>query len=324
MSLNSVPSLRAIANDIVFDVLLYLTPDFCRSVIECVTSQINQLLRSVKDVHPGFEASGGEYSMVGHSLGSVIVWDILSILKDSQNKDAAFKGVTTDEEVGYHAYAKKENANRAQYGTWGPTLNQEIKETINFKPKVTVLLGSPLGMFLTMRGAHAVFDAMRISSDASTITDEEKKQEEFSASPFTLPTGSLYNIFNPSDPVAYRVEPLLLPQGTDPNQIPPPAYLTAPGKDIRLHIRAKQFGDELRKSIMEPTRGSFTSMFGSAVSVLSPQVAEALWTDEHKADAKREKKAVVFPLGGASTRLDYSFQPGVIDNEYLSAVCCGW
>ena len=317
VSLTSIPALRSIANDIVFDVLLYLTPEFCGSVISCVTDQINELLQSVKKIHPDFVDAGGEYSLVGHSLGSVIVWDILSLLKDSQEqKGSDFKGVTVDGKVGYHAYAKNEHANVAQNGTWGPSLPKDARpETIHFQPKVTVLLGSPLGMFLTMRGAHAVFDAMAKSSS---------NQDGIAASPFTLPTGSLYNIFNPSDPVAYRVEPLLLPQDATPTIVPPPEYLTAPGKDVRLHVKARQIGDEIHKSIMEPARGSFTSLFESAVSAISPQVADALRSEESNAGGETPKndtkKVTVFPLGGASSRVDYSFQPGVIDNEYINAV----
>ncbi|KAL7567945.1 hypothetical protein ACA910_019655 [Epithemia clementina (nom. ined.)] len=340
VSLTSIPALRSIANDIVFDVLLYLTPSFCGSVIKCVTGQINQLLESVKKIHPDFVAAGGEYSLVGHSLGSVIVWDILSILKDSREKakqsseSSFFKGLTFngDENVGYHAYAKNKNANTAQNGTWGPTLPTGFQDTIHFEPKVTVLLGSPLGMFLTMRGAHAVFDAMRKSNEATTTANGGKKEElaaADTASPFTLPTKSLYNVFNPSDPVAYRVEPLLLPQDADPGSIPPPEYLTAPGKDVRLHLKARQIGDEIRKSIMEPSRGSFTSFFESAVSVFSSQVTEAEAHDSSSpqqqqkgepTSQKQSKQVTVFPLGGASPRVDYSLQPGIIDNEYISAV----
>ena len=59
-------------------------------------------------------------------------------------------------------------------------------------------------------------------------------------SPFTLPTKSLYNIFHPSDPVAYRIEPLLLPEGVAVDEFPPPIFLTPDGKSVRLHVKAKQ------------------------------------------------------------------------------------
>eukprot|EP00541_Cyclophora_tenuis_P013169 CAMPEP_0116576512 /NCGR_PEP_ID=MMETSP0397-20121206/20575_1 /TAXON_ID=216820 /ORGANISM="Cyclophora tenuis, Strain ECT3854" /LENGTH=51 /DNA_ID=CAMNT_0004105565 /DNA_START=1 /DNA_END=153 /DNA_ORIENTATION=+ len=51
--------MRAIANDVVFDVLMYLTPTFCETVLECVTSQIEDLYHGFQQVHPTFLANGG-------------------------------------------------------------------------------------------------------------------------------------------------------------------------------------------------------------------------------------------------------------------------
>jgi hypothetical protein len=42
-TLPTIPGLRAIANDVVFDVLMYLTPTFCETVLDCVTTQIDDL-----------------------------------------------------------------------------------------------------------------------------------------------------------------------------------------------------------------------------------------------------------------------------------------
>lgn len=327
VSLQSIPALRTIANHIIFDVLLYLTPAFCQKVLETVTDQINDLYRCFQKVHPEFAKSGGECSLIGHSLGSVIVWDILSVLKGHQGTDdESFRTqVPLDEKnVGLQAYGSKESAHEARYGVWGPSLTIAIKETISFTPKVTVFLGSPLGMFLTLRGAHPVFDAMyehavsKAQENASRgLGHLEQDVVLPTASPFDLPTGSLYNIFNPSDPVAYRIEPLLLPQQAKSSDIPPPAYLTPPGKNVRLHIKAKQIGNEIRKSLLDQ-KASFSSLFGSAVSVFSAVAADGAHNESE--NSKRGDGPLVFALGGASPRVDYSFQPGVIDNEYISAV----
>jgi len=37
---NTIPALRSIANDVVLDVLLYMTPTYCFDVLESVTDQI--------------------------------------------------------------------------------------------------------------------------------------------------------------------------------------------------------------------------------------------------------------------------------------------
>jgi len=329
-TLQSIPALRAIANDVVFDVLMYLTPNFCESVLDCVTGQVNDLYRAFQKVHPDFSKSGGKTSFIGHSLGSVIVWDLLSILKDAKTSDMhgiAIADSSSDNDVGYQAYAKEEHADKAQNGTWGPSLTKRLEQTIPFVPECTIFLGSPLGMFLTLRGAHPVFDEMRQKEVEKSRQKASEGKNSLEAvvevpmtSPFTLPTGSLYNIFNPSDPVAYRIEPLLLAQDLAPDDLPAPQYLTAPGRELRLHVKAKKLGTEIRKSIMEQ-KTSWNSLIESAVSALSTTTPDNPDESPTKTAAQELKPGpLVFPLGGKSTRVDYSFQPGVIDNEYISAV----
>lgn len=194
-TLNTIPALRAIANDVVFDVLMYLTPNFCEAVLETVTEQINELYNRFQLVHPDFLTSGGKFSLAGHSLGSVICWDLLAVLKQSGSHVSPLEskcGVSLAGKAGYQAYAQSEHADNAHNGTYGPSLNKPMKQIIPFVPEHTLFLGSPLGIFLTLRGAHPVFDEMRLQSKRS-----EEMLEVPSVSPFTLPTKSLYNIFHP-------------------------------------------------------------------------------------------------------------------------------
>jgi hypothetical protein len=236
-TLNTIPALRAIANDVVFDVLMYLTPAFCEAVLETVTEQINELYQTFQTVHPDFLASGGKCSLAGHSLGSVICWDLLAVLKQSQIQsnpgssrisplEAPSDGVSVADDdsstakkdsddatsaaatassapattaappVGYQAYAQAEHADKAQNGTYGPSLTKPMTRTIPFVPEHTLFLGSPLGIFLTLRGAHPVFDAERQSIGSGAQSGETSGVVP-TVSPFTLPTKSLYNIFHP-------------------------------------------------------------------------------------------------------------------------------
>jgi hypothetical protein len=341
ITIQSIPALRSIANDVIFDVLMYQTPTFCESVLEYVTAQIDSLYHGFNQVHPNFLANGGKCSLVGHSLGSVIVWDLLSILKEfSEPKPKSpgdLHGVTVApsaaEPLGYQAYATNgENANVAKNGYWGPSLPKAMKKTIPFVPEFTMFLGSPLGLFLTLRGAHAVFDEMReaavleAAKKASEASEESLTEDDavFTfplASPFALPSGSIFNIFHPSDPVAYRIEPLLLSQDAGEEGIPPPLYLVKPGQNLRLHVQAMRFGDDIRKSFAEKANtwsNLITAVTEQAVSALSKTV---------EADAKQKSVAahlrpaeLKFALGGKSDRVDFQLQTGVIDNAYLSAV----
>lgn len=294
-TLQSIPALRSIANDVVFDVLMYLTPAFCKATLDAVTTQINDLYHKFQTIHPEFASSGGTWSLAGHSLGSVICWDLLCVLKEhrgsSNNPTAGAKASHT----GYQVYAETEHADKAGNGTYGPPVTMQA--CIPFVPEHTLFLGSPLGMFLTLRGAHPVFDELRT--------------EDSLVSPFQLPTKALYNIFNPSDPVAYRIEPLLLPQDFDQDDVPPPMYLTVPGQNLRLHVKAKQLHNVVRNSLFNKKKSGWNSLIEGAVSVLAK---------EEQLAERESPAATVFALGGQSRRVDFSLQPQVIESEYINAV----
>lgn len=100
-------------------------------------------------------------------------------------------------------------------------------------------------------------------------------------------------------------------------------YVTRQGQGVRLHVKAKQIGDDIRKS-MEGTKKSVNS-FVSGLKVHATTILQQL--DERHDEAKNGKQSedadfgpLRFPLGGKSDRVDYQLQPNLIDNEYLSAV----
>jgi hypothetical protein len=162
-----------------------------------------------------------------------------------------------------------------------------------------------------------VFNEMRESNIldiAEKLPDSELVNLSY-ASPFSLPSGAIYNIFHPSDPVAYRIEPLLLPPEMHSETIPPPVHLTAEGQSVRLHVKAQQFGDEIGKlanNFFEgKNRGGLSTLFTQAVSAIGKIEGTS---------AQRSVGPQSFPLGGKSSRVDFQLQRGVVDNEYLSAV----
>eukprot|EP00804_Cyclotella_cryptica_P010135 CCRYP_018498-RB/>CCRYP_018498-RB protein AED:0.40 eAED:0.40 QI:216/0.6/0.66/1/1/1/6/0/631 len=326
VTLRSIPALRSIANDVIFDVLMYLTPEFCGA------------LQHFSEDPSNVYSERGKFSLIGHSLGSVIAWDVLSILKDNIEKGAPQgsaedpivldapvsphrapsltsldKGVA-DNSIGYKAYAKGSESD-SKHGTWGPCLPKKMTRTIPFIPEITVFLGSPVGLFLTLRGAHSVFDEMRAVAEAERASlipcdnDEADPPPVFNVtpiicSPFSLPTKALYNIFHPSPD----------------------------GKSVRLHVKARQVGDQLFRNL-----GSISNMFdksiehaAAAAAAADAEAARKLGnTEASKGDTKAQRpifegcikdREMSFKLGGKTHRVDFQIQPGVIDNEYLSAV----
>jgi len=293
VTLNTIPALRSIANDVVLDVLLYLTPNYCYDVLESVTDQIFSVYEVFNKIFPDFASRGGKFSLIGHSLGSVICWDLLSLKKNlllnDNNKHAVH--VTTSKAAGNTANINYQQLSNG--GDYGPSLPKMFEKVLPFEPDFTMFIGSPIGLFLSLRGAHPVFDSIR---------DDHPQQPK--VSPFTLPTRALYNIFSPSDPVAYRIEPLLLTQGNE--ELPDPVYLTRIGENVRFHVKAMQLGDEIRKKWFS--------------NVEKDSNERSIETTKGDASSNDKNKPLGFLLGGRSNRLDYQLQPGVIDNEYITAV----
>ena len=365
VTINSIPALRAIANDVIFDVLMYLTPEYCGAILECVTSQIIELYSTFQRINPAFVGDGGKMSLMGHSLGSVIVWDILSVLRESL--EGKVPRGTADDPIRIDVPpSPPQSGDRSRsaasaatagldvlQGTkkWGPPLPRKMNKVIPFVPDLTIFLGSPVGLFLTLRGAHSAFDELRAVAEAERASlipcdDEEvevlggggnRKSNEpppvfnlspIICSPFALPTGSLFNVFHPSDPVAYRIEPLLLPEGVPPNEFPPPAFLSPDGKTIRLHTKARQVGNELFRQF-----GSLSSLIGKSVESAAESAAEADRASRERGDggptagggAQRQNlsglvrdRDVSFRLGGPSGRVDYQLQLGKCPRLCLS------
>ena len=339
-TLHNIPRLRAIANDVVFDVLTYLTPSFCQDVIETVTSEIIRSYDRFNQVHPTFLPAGGKTSIIGHSLGSVIAWDLLSILADKQNNRPTYKPGHAEAIHETHVMEDEMRSVTPQNaGHSGPLLSREIDMHLPFEPECTLFLGSPLGLFLSLRGSHAVFDELRKSEcgdiDEATCTsskatggiDEsllsmvsEPESISTKVSPFTLPTKEVFNIFHPADVVAYRIEPLLLPPGTPDGSIPPPAYLTA-NKGVRLHIQLQEATKNISRSVSGLLGGLNVGNAVVAAAASMGQEAERRLSSRRSSTANSKvKEEIKFPLGGRSTRVDYQLQTGIVENEYLSAV----
>jgi len=319
-TLPSIPKLRVVANDVVFDVLMYQTPEFCEKVLTTVTERICHVYDKFQSIHDGFVTQGGTCSLLGHSLGSVIVWDILSILQDNMDSDT-LKATTSIQESsllrlpnfgGYQAFASDAATGGGKTGTWGPSLTKKMSMVIPFTPKFTFFLGSPLGMFLTLRGALPVFNNMRLKSPLSGENEILGGEEVSPSSPFSLP-GSVYNIFHSSDPVAYRIEPLLLPPETDQEDIPPPPFLVPENRGMRFHVKAKEIGDNVFNTFSEIIQSSIDKI---------PESSAQNMLSKARLVPKKNKKYLVhnFALGGESARVDYQLQGAVVENEYLSAV----
>lgn len=91
VSLDSAPRLRHFLNKVVMDALVYACgPVYTQTVVNNVGNEINRLYTLFMEKHPDF---CGSVSLAGHSLGSVIVFDLLA----NQNPSGNFSPVPSED-----------------------------------------------------------------------------------------------------------------------------------------------------------------------------------------------------------------------------------
>ncbi|XP_073302244.1 phospholipase SGR2-like isoform X1 [Primulina huaijiensis] len=74
ITLDGVRGLRMMLGATVHDVLYYMSPIYCQHIIDSVSNQLNKLYLKFLKRNPGYD---GKVSLYGHSLGSVLSYDIL-------------------------------------------------------------------------------------------------------------------------------------------------------------------------------------------------------------------------------------------------------
>ncbi|XP_053306305.1 SEC23-interacting protein [Spea bombifrons] len=75
ISLPSISRLRHFTNETLLDILFYNSPTYCQTIVDKVSLELNRLYEMFMSRNPGFT---GRVSVAGHSLGSLILFDLLS------------------------------------------------------------------------------------------------------------------------------------------------------------------------------------------------------------------------------------------------------
>lgn len=96
ITLESIPKLRHFTNDTLLDILFYTSPVYCQTITETVGNEINRLSALFKKRNPDFD--GGIY-LGGHSLGSLILFDLLCHQKPLSNNTSCDDSETNEEQV---------------------------------------------------------------------------------------------------------------------------------------------------------------------------------------------------------------------------------
>lgn len=74
ITLESIPKLRHFTNDTLLDILFYTSPVYCQTIMQTVGNEMNKLYALFKERNSQFD---GNVYLGGHSLGSLILFDLL-------------------------------------------------------------------------------------------------------------------------------------------------------------------------------------------------------------------------------------------------------
>lgn len=188
ITVEGVPAVRSLMTDLALDVLLYQSATYREHIIQTVLTECNRIYKLFKQRNPSFK---GKVSLVGHSLGSAILFDIL-----------CRQPLTND--------------TRPAMASGKPDV------ILDFPVESFFCLGSPIGLFQMLKGrtiaSRKFYDGDLIPE---TIGDEPENYHASASAavphyhggslfPVSSPKcQQLFNIFHPTDPISYRIEPLV-------------------------------------------------------------------------------------------------------------------
>ncbi|KFU86329.1 Phospholipase DDHD2, partial [Chaetura pelagica] len=393
ITLPSINRLRHFINDTILDVFFYNSSTYCQTIVDTVASEMNRLYQLFLQRNPHF--SGG-VSIAGHSLGSLILFDLLTNQKaapeEDEHSEVGSRTTSSNRGIGevkeilkklelseycdvfekekmdrqalflcteknlkemgiplgprmkilHYISSKREMQHRAQPGSpsqHNPDSTDEGRNCqyrdvalgqvsanypqLDYKPTIFFAFGSPIGMFLTVRGVK------RINPN------------------YSLPTcKGFFNIFHPYDPVAYRIEPMIVPDV----EFEPMLLPHHKGRK-RMHLELKEgltrMSVDLKNNLLGSLRVAWQSFTPRSVvprgrghcdlptdipglGFLAPSRPQTYTKpDEPPAAAKEETPPINVGRLNGGNRIDYVLQEKPIEsfNEYLFALqghLCYW
>ncbi|KAM6183145.1 SEC23-interacting protein [Erethizon dorsatum] len=200
-----------------------------------------------------------------------------------------------------------------------------VHNSLDFEPEIFFALGSPIGMFLTIRGVDRI--------------DEN----------YRLPTcKGFFNIYHPLDPVAYRLEPMIVPD-LDLKAVLIPHHKGRKRLHLELKESLSRMGSDLKQGFISSLKSAWQTLNEFArAHTSSTQLQEELEKVANQIKEEEEKQVVeaekivespdfskdedylgkVGMLNGGR-RIDYVLQEKPIEsfNEYLFALqshLCYW
>ncbi|XP_057282272.1 phospholipase DDHD1 isoform X3 [Pezoporus wallicus] len=200
---DKVRGLRDMLNSSAMDIMYYTSPLYRDELVKGLQQELNRLYTLFCARNPEFEEKGGKVSIVSHSLGCVITYDIMTgwnpvrfyehlLQKEEEELQDSWMSYEEQrllEELHITKNRLKDIRERLR-GLKASTISEP--PVLKFKVENFFCMGSPLAVFLALRGIRPGNSGSQDHILPRTICNR------------------LLNIFHPTDPVAYRLEPLIL------------------------------------------------------------------------------------------------------------------
>ncbi|KAI9818312.1 MAG: hypothetical protein M1832_004430 [Thelocarpon impressellum] len=202
ITVEGVPAVRNLITDLALDILLYQS-SYRDHISGIVLRECNRIHKLFLERNPDFN---GQVSLVGHSLGSAILFDILCDQRPTRERPG------------------------------GASATKDENRDLDFEVANFFCLGSPVGLFQMLRGRTIAGRSTLRSMPAGGSSDADSKEDPFLGASSKRPTASrkgkhtttsdvthlplnvsspkcsqLFNLFHPTDPISYRIEPLITP-----------------------------------------------------------------------------------------------------------------
>lgn len=272
------------------DVLLYQSR-YCEHISNIVKQECNRILDLYKQRNPSFK---GSVSLCGHSLGSAILFDILCHQPN-------------------HLHPTHENGNSS-------IPSDGESHALDFECEEFFCLGSPIALFQMLKGKtiagyappgrrsrNSTLDVdfgpgglgAPPASNRDSYISSAARGVDNSAILSSPRCRDLYNIFHPSDPVSYRLEPLISPAmaALKPQSLPSvkKSLWTASGQS--LSVLGSRMGQSMGSLWTNFTTGVASSLLNRSLGLTADE-ANAGKLAGHPVGHKRTQSG--FPQEGES------------------------
>ena len=289
--------IRTAIRDLGLDILMYQSA-YREHISETVVRECNRVYEIFRKRNPEFR---GRVSLIGHSLGSAILFDVLCQQKDRPPPTTR---------------------SRTQSLQNKPISRSSSKVELKFDVEDYYCLGSPLGLYQMLNGRKIAgrrpindqkkWDGAPIEDPflgASSPDTGKNEADLFAISKSAPKCAQLFNIFHPADPIAYRLEPLI--STAMASLKPQPLPYTKKG----IFDVQGQGLSAISNRVGQSVSGLWSSVTGGMASTLLNRTLGLPAESQAKVSAPQIQQRQDSIKGLDEQVQDYQHAPTLIDNE---------